>query len=80
MVNLEQRVFVFAIFSFVATTANRVLMSRTTDPRIVADGLGVLIPMPDRLVCSIDDLGLFPINYKIGFGPCGPMSRSVVGS
>lgn len=36
-------------------------MSKNADLRIVAYDLEVSVPLPDRLVCCIEDLGLFSI-------------------
>lgn len=42
-------------------------MSKTTDPRISVEGLGLLGSMSDRLVRWINDTGFFAIIYKTGF-------------
>lgn len=52
---------VFALGSFVPTACDGVLMSKTTDMRIVADGSGVLVPVPDRLARWTYDLSIFSI-------------------
>lgn len=57
---------VLALVSLVAAACNAVFMSKTADPRIVADGLRVFVPIPDRLDHCIDDLGFFPITGKTG--------------
>lgn len=44
-------------------------MSSTADQRIVADGLGVLVPTPDYLASCIYDLGFFPIVSNTRFDP-----------
>lgn len=45
---------VFPAALFVAAACDRLFMSKTTDPRIVADGLDVLEMISDRLVREID--------------------------
>lgn len=60
---------VFALFSFAAVTCNGIFMSKTADWRVVADGLGVLMPKLDSLAGWIDDQGFFPIVRKTGFDP-----------
>lgn len=51
----------FSAISLVAAIRYGVFMSLIADLRIVVDTLGVLVPMPDRIACLIDDLGLFTI-------------------
>lgn len=57
---------VFVVVLFAAATRNGVFMSKTANPRIVADGLGLLGPMPDHLACWIDDISFFGTVMKIG--------------
>lgn len=59
----------FALDSFVFAARDGVSMSRTADPRITSNGLGVLVPMSDRLAPCIDDLPLFKIVHKTNFYP-----------
>lgn len=42
-------------------------MLSTADLHIVADGLAVLVPMPDRQACWNNDPGSFPTAGKMGF-------------
>lgn len=63
--------------SFVATACEAVSMSKTANPRIVADGFGMLVPMPVKLARCIEDLDFFPIVRKTGSDPFWPMSHSV---
>lgn len=60
---------VFALVSLVAAARDGVFILNTADLRIVADGLGVLVQIPDRPSRWIDDLGFFPIVFKKGFNP-----------
>lgn len=48
---------VFPLISFVANACEYVFMSKTTDPCIVMEGFGVLVPIPERPVRCITDLG-----------------------
>lgn len=68
----------FALVSFNAAARDCVFMSWTADPHIVADILGVLVSMPDRLTSWIDDLGFFPIVPKTVSSVYWPSSRFVV--
>lgn len=54
--------FVFALIPFIAGACYGVLMSRMADRRIVADGYGVLVPVPDSLAHWFDDLGSFSVD------------------
>lgn len=56
--------FVFVAVSFVAAVRSGVAMSKNTDLRIVVNGLGLLVPIPDRLAGSIYDFGFFVIISK----------------
>lgn len=49
-----------ALISFVAVFHKYVLNARTADQRIIAEGLGVLLPMLARLARWITDIGFFP--------------------
>lgn len=42
-----------ALISFVEAAHEGVFMSETADPRIVADGLGVLVSMPEFLAVGL---------------------------
>lgn len=44
-------------------------MSKTAGPCIVAEGLGLLVPMPDRFARSYDALVFFQIGLKTRFEP-----------
>lgn len=44
-------------------------MSKTADLRFVADRLGVLLPIPDRLACWIDDMDFLRIVHKTALDP-----------
>lgn len=57
----------FVLVSLVAIAGDVVLMSETVNLGMVAGGLGVLVPMPDRQPRWIDDLGIFPIVCKTMF-------------
>lgn len=52
---------VFGLVSFVAAAGDGLLMSKTADWLIVADGPQVLIQISDRFTPWIDDLDFFPI-------------------
>lgn len=57
--------FVLALLSLVSTAGDEVSMSNNADLRTVADGLRILVPMPDLLARGIDDLGFFPIIWRM---------------
>lgn len=59
----------FALVSFVSTTRDGFLMSNTADQPIFPNGLGVLMPMSDRLARWIGSLGFFPIVCEKGLDP-----------
>lgn len=56
----------FALVSLVAAACDCVFMSKTADFRIVVDGLGVLVPIPERLDRWIADAGIFSIVRRRG--------------
>lgn len=60
---------VFVHVSFVTVARDGVFMSKTADHSIVADGVGVLGPMPVNLANQIDDLCFFSIVRMEGFDP-----------
>lgn len=45
-------------------------MPKTTNLGISADGLGVFVPMPNRLACWMDAMSFFPITGKKGSLTC----------
>lgn len=53
--------FVFVLASFVAAARDSFFMSKNADQCIVSDGLGMLVPMPDRMASWTDDLGFSSI-------------------
>lgn len=53
--------------SFVAAAYNGVFMSKTSNFRIVAEGLGALVPLPDLSARWIDSLRFFPTVHKTRF-------------
>lgn len=59
---------VFALVSFLAAARDSVFMSKAAESRVVADGPGVLVPIPDRLAHHINDLRSFPIVCKMWHG------------
>lgn len=58
---------IFLAVLFIAADHDCVSMSKTTDLKIVTDGLGELVPMLDLLPCWIDVLSFFAIFCKTGF-------------
>lgn len=54
----------FSLFSSVAIACDGLFMSKTADLLIVGSGLGVSLPMLDRLVRWINDLGFFSLVCK----------------
>lgn len=56
----------FAFVSLVAVSRDGVFWLRTADPHIVVDDWEVLMPIPDRLVRSSNDLSFFPVISKMG--------------
>lgn len=59
---------VSALKAFFAAVRERVFILKTADSHISAEVLGVLVPVPHRLACSIIDLHFFPIIRKMGLG------------
>lgn len=57
----------FAADSLVPAASHGSFMSKTADLRIVADGLGMLVPMLDRLAPWIDDSRFSLIISRTGF-------------
>lgn len=57
------------LVSFLAAARDSVFMPKTADPRIVAVGLGYLVPIPDGLACWSDGLGFSSIVAKTVFDP-----------
>lgn len=62
----------FSIDSLVAVARDGVFLSKTADPHIVVDGLGVMEARPDCLARWIDELSSFPIVLKMRFDPLLP--------
>lgn len=58
------------LFLFLAANPDVFFMSETSDPRIVADDLGVGVPMLNRLARWENDLGLFFIALEMGYDFC----------
>lgn len=61
---------VFVLVSLFAVARDGFFMSKTADPRIVADCLGVLGPVHDRLTRLNDDLEFSPIVHNSEFDCC----------
>lgn len=60
---------VFVLIWFIAAAREGIFRLKKAGLGIVAEGLGLLIPMPDRLARYITDFGFFGIIYKMGFDP-----------
>lgn len=60
---------VFVLVSFVSGVRYGVILSKTADLPMVSVGLGVLVPIIDRLAGWIINLNFFPIICKTLFGP-----------
>lgn len=60
---------VFVLAFFVAVACDVFFMSKTTDRRIVARGLTLLVSTPYRLARWIDHLGFSTVVCKTGFEP-----------
>lgn len=60
---------IFALFPFVFIARNGVSMLKTAGLRIVADGLGALVPTLGHLAGSTTDLGFFPSICKTWYDP-----------
>lgn len=65
----SQRFSLWFLFHALQPLAIGVLVSETADPDIVADGLGVLLSIPDHLESWIKDLELFTMVCKTSFDP-----------
>lgn len=59
MMDCFHKVSHLALDSFDFDAHDAVVASKTANLHIVKDGLGMLVPMPDRLASWIDDLGSF---------------------
>lgn len=70
---------VFETVSFVETTRDGIFMSKSPDPLIVEDFLGVLVLMTDHLARRFEDLKFFVMVTKTGYDHFYHMLRSVMG-
>lgn len=62
----------FTAVSFIAAALDGAVIVKVAILRIiadVADGFGLLVTMPDRLLCWIGNLSFFEIVGKKGLGP-----------
>lgn len=64
---LSRRFSSFELVSLVATVCDGVFTSKTAELAITTDGFGVLLPVPNRLACWINDPRLLSIVYMMGF-------------